>query len=140
LTDKIPDSHIDLLTGPVYVVLTTMAPDGQPENTVVWCRWDGEFVIVNTAAGRRKEKNVRRNPKVALTAIDPDNPLRWIDVRGVVEEIADDPDFASINAIAKLYAGVDEFFGGYAPIERRATEQRIDLKIRPVRVITYPHH
>lgn len=139
MSNHIPDSHLDLLTGPVYAVLTTLAPDGQPENTVVWCSWDGEHVIVNTAAGRRKEKNVRRNPKVALTAIDPDNPLRWIDVRGIVEEIADDADFASINAHAKLYAGVDEFFGGYAAIERRATEKRIDLKIRPVRVITYPH-
>ncbi|MFO7663906.1 MAG: PPOX class F420-dependent oxidoreductase [Chloroflexota bacterium] len=139
MTDQIPQSHLDLLTGPVYAVLTTIAPNGQPENTVVWCSWDGEHVIVNTAAGRRKDKNARRNPKVALTAVDPDNPLRWVDVRGIVEAIVPDEDLATINAHAKLYAGVDEFFGGYAPVERRETEERIDLKIRPLRVITYPH-
>ena len=60
--------------------LTTMAPSGQPENTVVWCSWDGEYVLVNTADGRRKPDNVRKNPKVALTVIDPQNAFRWIDV------------------------------------------------------------
>lgn len=138
MSATIPESHLDLITGPVHAVLTTIAPDGQPENTVVWCSWDGEHVVVNTAAGRRKDRNVRHNPKVALTAIDPDNPLRWIDVRGFVEEIVTDTGFATINAHAKLYAGVDEFFGGYAAIERRETEVRVDLRIRPTRVIVYP--
>ena len=51
----IPPSHLDLLTGPIYVVFTTIADDGQPENTIVWCSWDGEHVLVNTVAGRRKD-------------------------------------------------------------------------------------
>jgi len=133
----IPESHLDLIAGPVYAVLTTVTAEGKPENTVVWCSWDGAHVVVNTTDKRRKAENVRHNPNVALTAIDPDNPLRWIDVRGYVEEMVPDPEYATINAHAKLYEGVDEFYGGYAAESRRGTENRIDLKIRPVRVVVY---
>ncbi len=138
MSDKVPESHVDLLEGPYCAVLTTIAPSGQPENTVVWCSWDGEYVLVNTADGRRKPNNVRKNPKVALTVIDPQNPFRWIDVRGEVKSIVSDPDYANINAHAKLYAGVDEYYGGVAPVEAKGKEQRIIFKIRPDRVIAFP--
>lgn len=139
MSATIPASHLDLLTGPVYAIFTTIAAHGQPENTVVWCSWDGSHVLVNTAVGRRKHKNVLANPKVALTAVDPKDPYRWLDVRGVVEQIEEDNDHANINAHAKLYAGVDEYYGGHVPIERRGTEDRIILKILPERVLAYPH-
>lgn len=139
MSATIPQTHLDLIAGPVYAVLTTIAPDGQPENTVVWCSWDGEHVLVNTAAGRRKDQNARQNPLVAITAIDPADPLRWVDVRGYVEAIVPDEDNANIDAHARLYAGVDEFFGGYAAEERRYTEQRVIMKIKPTRVVAYPH-
>ena len=137
MSATIPDSHLDLIAGPVYAVLTTIAPDGQPENTVVWCSWDGSHVVVNSTDDRRKTKNAGRNPLVALTAIDPSNPLRWVDVRGYVEEIVPDPEYQTINAHARLYCGVEEFYGGYAAIERKGTENRVDLRIRPTRVIAY---
>ena len=133
MSDKVPASHVDLLEGPYFAVLTTIAPSGQPENTVVWGSWDGEHGLVNTADGRRKPNNVRKNPKV----IDPQNPFRWIDVRGEVESIVPDPDYANINAHAKLYAGVDEYYGGVAPAEAKGKEQRIIFKIRPNRVIAF---
>lgn len=138
MTSKIPASHVDLLEGPYFAVLTTIAPNGQPENTVVWCSWDGEHVLVNTADGRRKPENVRNNPKVALTVIDPQNPFRWIDVRGEVERIDDDSDYANINAHARLYAGVDEYYGGVAPAAAKGTERRVIFKIRPDRVVAFP--
>ena len=137
MSATIPESHLDLLTGPVYAVLTTIAPDGQPENTVVWCSWNGTHVIVNSTDDRRKTKNAGRNPKVALTAIDPQNPLRWIDVRGYVEESVPAPEYKTINAHARLYEGADEFYGGYADESRRGRENRVDLKIRPTRVVAY---
>ncbi len=138
-SEAIPSSHIDLIAGPVYVVFTTVAPDGQPENTVVWCSWDGEHVLVNTTAGRRKERNVRHNPLVAVTAIDPADPLRWIDVRGYVEEVVPDEGNANIDAHTRLYTGKDKFYGDYAAGEREATERRIIIRIRPSRVVVYPH-
>lgn len=138
MSSKVPASHVDLLTGPYFAVLTTVAPSGQPENTVVWCSWDGEHVLVNTADGRRKPANARNNPKVALTVIDPQDPFRWIDVRGEVAEIVPDPDYANINAHARLYAGVDEYYGGVSPIEMKGKEDRIIFKIRPDRVLAFP--
>jgi PPOX class probable F420-dependent enzyme len=134
----VPSSHTDLLTGPYYAVFTTIAPSGQPENTVVWCSYDGSHVLVNTAGGRRKHKNVLANPRVALTVIDPQDAFRWVDVRGVVEAIEADPDYANIDAHAKLYAGVDQYYGGVAPADRRGTEERLILKIRPDRVLAFP--
>ena len=139
MSDTIPQSHLDLISGPVYAVLTTVAADGQPENTVVWCSWDGQHVLVNTVAGRRKDRNARHNPLVALTAIDPTNPLRWVDVRGFVEGIVPDEGNANLDAHTRLYTPFDKFFGGYAAIEREATEQRVIMKIRPTRVVAYPH-
>jgi PPOX class probable F420-dependent enzyme len=139
MSDTIPQSHLDLIAGPVYAVLTTVAADGQPENTVVWTSWDGQHVLVNTVAGRRKDRNARHNPLVAITAIDPANPLRWVDVRGYVEEIVPDEGNANIDAHTRLYTSHDKFFGGYAAKEREATEQRVIMKIRPTRVVAYPH-
>ncbi|MFZ2359529.1 MAG: PPOX class F420-dependent oxidoreductase [Anaerolineae bacterium] len=140
MSQSIPASHLDLIEGPFYAILTTLNPKGAPENTVVWCSWDGQHVLVNTADGRRKPRNVRRDPRVALTVIDPTDPFRWIDVRGVVEEIVPDRDYTNINAHAKLYAGAEEYYGGFAPAERRGTEERIIFKIRPERVLHFPAH
>ena len=138
LMTTIPASHIDLLTGPHHAVLTTLAPDGAPENTVVWCSWDGQHVLVNTADGRRKPANVRRDPRVALTVADPHNPYRWLDVRGAVAEIVPDDDYTNINAHAKLYVGADEYYGSVAPAAAKGTEQRIIFKIKPERVVAFP--
>lgn len=134
----IPDSHKDLIAGPVYCVLTTLSPSGGPENTIVWSSWDGSYVLVNTAEGRRKVNNIKKNPKVALTALDPKDPFRWVDVRGIVEEIVDDKDFNNINSHAKLYAGKDEYYGGFAPAEMKGKEKRIILKIKPERITVSP--
>lgn len=135
----IPESHIDLITGPYYATFTTLAPNGQPENTVVWCSWEDGYVLVNTADGRRKAENIKKNPQVALCVIDPQNPYRWVDIRGIVAEIAPDIDYANINAHAKLYAGADEYYGGFAPAAQKGTEQRVVLKIRPNRVLAFPN-
>ena len=70
----IPESVKDLLEKPIVAALTTIAPDGIPENTAIWAMLDEEYVIVSTADGRRKPHNIRNNPNVALFVIDPENP------------------------------------------------------------------
>ncbi len=95
-------------------------------------------MLVNTADGRRKPENVRQNPLVALTVIDPDDPYRWIDVRGRVAAIVPDTDYANINAHAKLYMGRDSYYGTPSMAERKGKEQRIIFQITPERVIAYP--
>jgi PPOX class probable F420-dependent enzyme len=134
---SIPDSHLDLLEGPIYAVLTTVSAAG-PENVVIWCSWDGQNVLVNTRGFSRKVKNIKANPKVALMAMDPQNPYRWLDVRGTVAEIAPDTDFSNINSHAKLYTNKDEYYGGVAPIERKGKEDRVVLRIKPERVFAFP--
>lgn len=135
MSQSIPESHADLINHGVFATLTTIAPTGQPENTIVWFSWDGEHVLVNTAAGRRKWRNVQTEPRVALTVIDPKNGYRWLDIRGRVEAIEPDPNSDNISAHAKQYVGVDRYYGGVAPAEQEGKEERVIMKIRPERVV-----
>ena len=138
MSATIPDSHMDLLVEPYYAVLTTISSAGGPENTVIWCSWDGNHVLVNTKGFARKIKNIKNNPQVALNIIDPKNPYRWIDIRGTVDSVTEDKEFANINAHAKKYRGVDEYYGGYQSIELKGKEDRVVVRIRPDRVFAFP--
>lgn len=131
----IPDSHKDLLEGPVVVALVTMMPDGQPQATPVWCLYDGENIIVNTAEGRQKDTNMKTNPKVTVLAIDPQNPYRFIEVRGTISSHETVGAEAVIDQMAKLYRGVDHYYGGVAPADLKERETRITFVITPERVV-----
>jgi PPOX class probable F420-dependent enzyme len=130
----IPASHIDLLERPVFITLVTMMPDGQPQATPVWCNTDGVRVWINTARGRQKDKNLQRNPKVAILAIDPENPYRWMEIRGVVSEATEEGALDHINALSKLYRGQEDYYARMP--ERRGKETRVIYKITPMHVNT----
>ncbi|RPJ00242.1 MAG: PPOX class F420-dependent oxidoreductase [Chloroflexi bacterium] len=125
----IPTSHIDLLEGPVFVALVTVMPNGTPQVTPVWANTDGTHVLVNSARGRQKDKNMRANPKVAILAIDPKNGYRWIEIRGTVTEITEEGGVDHINALSKLYRGDEDYYG--ANSELRSQETRVKYKITP---------
>lgn len=133
MSATIPDSHADLLTSPVHVTLATVMPDGQPQLTVVWCTYDGTHVLVSTARGRQKEKNLRARPLATLLAIDPGDPYRYLEVRGSVE-ITEEGGVDLINQLAMLYTNKPRFYGGVAPADREAQEQRVVCKLLPQRV------
>ena len=84
--DEIPASHRDLVECPPVAALTTVASDGYPQTSVVWCDFDGEFVRINTMRGFAKERNMRHDPRVTLLCFDPRQPLRYLEVRGTVVE------------------------------------------------------
>lgn len=86
---KIPNNYLDLVNCPRVAALTTVMPDGRPQTTVVWCDFDGEFVRVNAMRGFRKEKNMHANPKVTLLCFDPYEPLRFLEIRGLVIEMTE---------------------------------------------------
>ena len=88
--DLIPNTHNDLLTEPINGVLTTMMPDGQPQMSIVWVDYDGDYVLINTTLERQKGKNMRANPKVNILVIDPKDGTRFLEVRGKVTEITTD--------------------------------------------------
>src|SRR5713101_7669985 len=114
----IPASHADLLKKPAFANLATLNADGSPQVTPVWVDFDGTNVIVNTARGRVKAKNLAREPRVALSIADPQNPYRYLGVQGHVVEMA------------KKYIGKDTY-----PF-RKPGEVRIVVKIVPDKVHT----
>ncbi len=139
MTATIPDSHKDLLEEPVYVVVTTVMPDGQPQSTVVWASYDGEFIYINTTTARQKARNLRANPKVTVVAIDTNNPYHWLEVRGEVIDTTEEGAVEHITELAKMYAGVEKYYGGFAPAERAKTETRLKVTIKPTKVNAYGH-
>ena len=127
---EIPDSIRQLVAGGPYAHLSTVNADGSPQVTPVWFDSDGTHLRVNTARGRLKDRNLRRNPVVALAVMDPDNPYRYVQVKGRVAEVTESGADAHIDALAKKYMGVDQY-----PY-RRAGEVRVIFRIRPERVQT----
>lgn len=125
MTAKIPEKYLDLFQQPAFANLATLMPDGSPQVTPVWCDFDGEYVLVNSAKGRVKDRNMRANPRVALSIMDPRNPYRYLEVRGTVQEITEEGAADHINKMAKKYMNVDTY-----PY-RSPDEVRVLYKIRP---------
>jgi PPOX class probable F420-dependent enzyme len=130
MSQAIPEKYLDLFTKRAFASLGTMMPDGTPQVTPVWVDLDGDLVVVNTAKGRQKDRNMRRDPRVALAIIDPENPYRYLEIRGRVAEISEDGADAHIDKMAKKYLGADKY-----PY-RQSGEVRVMFKIRPERTST----
>jgi PPOX class probable F420-dependent enzyme len=126
----IPASHADLFQKKAFAHLATLMPDGQPQVTPVWVEFDGRHVIINTAEGRQKDKNLQRDKRVALSLIDPENPYRYLEVRGKVVERTHNGADASIDGLAKKYLGKDKY-----PF-RQPNEVRVIYKIEPLHATT----
>lgn len=118
-----PDKYLDLFQKKAFGAFTTLMPDGSPQTTPVWVDYQGGELWVNSAVGRQKDKNVRRDPRVSVAIQDPDNPYRYVEVRGSVKEITQDGADAHIDAMAKKYLGQDKY-----PF-RAPGEQRVLYKI-----------
>ena len=127
---KVPESHADILEKRSFAHLSTLMSDGSPQSSPVWIDTEGPFIRVNTAEGRLKDRNIRRDPRVAISVTDPDNPYRSMTIRGRVTKITNDGADAHIDSLAKKYMGVDEY-----PY-RTPTEVRVIYYIEPERVAT----
>lgn len=105
--NNIPESHRDLLRDDVkaFLFLGTIMPDGSPQVTPIWFNADGEHILINSAKGRVKDRNMRRNPQVALCIADPDRPYRYLQLRGKVIEVTTEGADAHIDALALKYTG-----------------------------------
>jgi PPOX class probable F420-dependent enzyme len=132
----IPESHLDLVECPRVAALTTVMPDGSPQTSVVWCDFDGEVVRVNTMRGFLKERNMRRNPRVTLLCYDPRDDGRYLEVRGIVEEMTEDGAMAHLDALTSKYAGRPmRYFGECVPAALAETEVPVLCRIRPTHVV-----
>jgi PPOX class probable F420-dependent enzyme len=124
----IPEQFKDLFQQVAFANLATLMPDGRPQVTPVWFDLDGSNIRINTAKGRVKDRNMRRNKNVALAISDPDNPYRHLAIQGEVVDITEQGADAHIDALAKKYLGKGKY-----PF-RQPGEVRVIYKIRPDRV------
>ncbi len=109
MPSAIPEKYLDLFQKKAFASLATVMPDGRPQVTPVWVDWDGKHLIVNSAKGRQKDKNLRRDPRVSLAIIDPENPYRYVEVRGKVVEITEQGADQHIDKMAKKYLDKDKY-------------------------------
>jgi len=121
----IPEQYHDLFTKKAFAHLATVGGGGAPQVTPVWVDFDGTYVRFNTAKGRVKVRNLARDPRIALSIQDPDNPYRYVQVRGRVVEVTERGADAHIDALAKKYLGQDKY-----PF-RRPGEVRVMYKVVP---------
>lgn len=130
--DRIPDSFLDLFERKSFGHFATIMPDGTPHVTPVWVDYDEaeNRVLVNTMQGRQKDRNVQRQSKVGLSIIDPDDPYRYVSVRGEAETVTQDGAVEHINELAHRYMGQE-----YPNLDDE-TGPRVVIRIRPDRVVT----
>jgi PPOX class probable F420-dependent enzyme len=112
-------------------VLGTVNPDGSPQTSVVWVGRDGDDLLISSAAGRRKEKNLRRDPRASLTVYDTSDPLRYIEVRGVVT-VSEDPGRALAVWLAEKFEGPG---AGEEYLELPPEVVRVVIRLTPQRVL-----
>ncbi len=127
---KLTEQAAALFGEAYYGVAATIREDGSPQQTVVWLDYDGENVVFNTAEGREKPRNIRRNPFVSVQVMNPENPYQWVSVAGRAELTHDGAD-QHIDRLAKKYLGQDSYPW------RKPDEQRVIVRVRPEHVIAY---
>ena len=133
MSATIPENVKDLLERPIVVAFATSNPDGQPQVTPVWASLEGDQVWINSAVGRRKDRNIRANPKVTVMILDPENAFHWVEIRGeVVEFDESEAALAHINKLSGIYAGNEDYYA-FNP-ESKGAEQRVIYKIQPSKV------
>lgn len=129
----IPDDFLDLFHKKAYGHLATIMPDGTPHVTSVYVDWDGKYIVVNSARGRIKDRNMQERPNVALQIPDPDNSDRYISIRGRVVEISEAGAEEHLNKLSQRYLEKDV----YPPSMRFPGEVRALYKILPDKVIVW---
>ncbi|MTD12625.1 TIGR03618 family F420-dependent PPOX class oxidoreductase [Nakamurella sp. YIM 132087] len=121
-----PGSHADLLERPLFAHLATVRPDGSPQSSVMWFDWNGEVLRFTHTSNRQKFANLKHEPHVAISIVDPDNGYRFLEVRGVVESTEADPEGA-------FYRSLQERYGNVYPIHD--ADVRVILSVRPEKYI-----
>jgi PPOX class probable F420-dependent enzyme len=126
---KFTEKQLALLSKPLFASVATVMADGSPQVTPVWVETDGEALLFNTDKARVKFRNLTRNPKVAVTVLDPEDPYRsLLVVRGRAEFVNADAD-AHLDRLAKKYLGKDRYPW------RRPDDRRVIVRVIPEKVM-----
>jgi PPOX class probable F420-dependent enzyme len=122
---KIPEAYADIFEKKAFAHLSTLMPDGSPQTSPVWIEHKDGKLYVNSAKGRLKDTNIERDPRVAVSVSDPDNPYRCLMIRGKVVQITTDGADDHIDSLAKKYLNQDKY-----PF-RQPNEQRVIYVMEP---------
>ncbi len=122
---KLSERQLELLRGPNLAIVATIRPDGTPQLTPTWIDTDGEHVLINTAEGRAKPRNLRRDPRVSVCVVDRDDQYNWVSITGTAE-LTNEGAEEHIHHLARKYRGRD--------YDRPANPPRILVRITPERV------
>lgn len=124
-TTAIPQSHADILQKKGFAHVATIGPHGEPQSSPVWFGWDGNELSFSQTTGRQKYRNLKSDSRIALSITDPDNPYRYIEIRGVVDRIDEDADNEFIDSMAKKYLDQDAY-----PWHQPG-DHRVIVRVRP---------
>jgi len=124
LKENVKRAAIELIEAKNFAHIATLRKNGAPHVTPVWVDYDGEFVLVNTLKGRIKERNVARDPRVAIDVMDHNSPYRNVVILGRVVSVTREGADKHIDKLAKKYTGKDKYVG-------QLGEVRILIKIKP---------
>ncbi len=105
----IPADKLDLLASTALASVATIGPNGEPQVNPVWFDWDGSHLRFGVTMQRQKYRNLRKNPRISISIVDPANPYRYLEIRGEVVRFEPDADSTFVNSLAKKYMGLDEF-------------------------------
>jgi len=125
MADATIEKYSDLFHKKAFANLSTLMKDGSPQVTPVWFDYDGSHIRVNSVLGRVKDKNIRRDPRVSMSIQDPDNPYRYLEIRGKVVDITQQGADDHIDSLAQKYLGQSTY-----PY-RQPGEVRVLYKIEP---------
>ena len=123
---------INLFSEKNLVFIATVMKDGAPQVSPVWANYEDGYVLINTAEGRIKHKNILRDPRVAVSVVSKDNPLNMVTIRGTVEQLISDYEYKHADKLTRQYMDRDHY-----PF-KRDDEKRIILKIKPVKIFVLP--
>ena len=119
------NEYLDIFEKKAFAHLATLMPDGSPQVTPVWVSHQDGFILINSAEGRQKDLNMERDPRVAVSIQDPDDPYRYLQIRGEVVEITRNGADEHIDQLAKHYLDLDSY------PSRVENEVRKIYKIKP---------
>lgn len=135
MTQQLPERAKALLDAPEFATIATIDPDGQPHLSVVWIGRDGDDVLVSTTVGRRKHRNLVRDPRVSVLVYPKSDPHHFVSIQGsatLTEEPADPAVRALIDRFAREYKGLERYTADDATGATRVT-----VRIRPEKVVVY---
>lgn len=126
----IPESHQDLVAWETrsFAHMATVGPSGEPQSSPVWFEWDGTHIRFSLTKGRQKYRNLQRDKRVAMSIMDPSDAYRYLEIRGELDEIEEDPDIDFISRMAQKYIGKERY-----PWHRHG-EERVIMKIMPTKI------